>query len=54
MPRGEFRLLEMLRENLLESIPPAALAEHAAQVAAKREDPYAAIAALRANYVRGS
>ncbi len=47
------RLREMLRERLLSSIPDSAIKEHAARVAAKIEDPYAAVSALR-EYLSGS
>ncbi|HEY3937100.1 MAG TPA: methylmalonyl Co-A mutase-associated GTPase MeaB [Bryobacteraceae bacterium] len=40
------RLREMLRDSVLQSIPPEALAQHARLVAAKIEDPYAAVALL--------
>ncbi|MDQ2712185.1 MAG: methylmalonyl Co-A mutase-associated GTPase MeaB [Acidobacteriota bacterium] len=47
-----FRLREMLQENLLTSVPVEALEEHAAKVAAKIEDPYAAVDALLAQSLR--
>jgi LAO/AO transport system kinase len=40
------RLRELLRDELLESLPAAAIEEHAARVAEKIEDPYTALAAL--------
>ena len=43
-----FRLTELLREELLESLPTDAIQEHAARVAMKKEDPYTALAALTA------
>ena len=43
-----FRLREMLRDALLASIPEIEIERHAAQVAAKTEDPYTAVEALRA------
>jgi len=42
------RLTELLREELLESLPTDAIHQHAARVAEKMEDPYAALAALTA------
>ena len=47
------RLREMLRETLLSAIPETAIEQHAARVAEKIEDPYAAVAALR-DYMVGS
>ncbi len=41
-----FRLREMLNEKLLAALPVEVLEEHAARVAAKMEDPYAAVDAL--------
>ncbi len=41
-----FRLAELLRDELLDSLPTAAIHEHAARVAAKIEDPYTALAAI--------
>jgi LAO/AO transport system kinase len=41
------RLREMLRDSVLESLPVAALEHHARRVAAKMEDPYAAVASLQ-------
>jgi len=41
-----FRLREMLRENLLRSIPEDQIERHAARVAEKLEDPYTALACL--------
>jgi LAO/AO transport system kinase len=43
-----FRLTELLREELLESLPADAIHEHAKRVAEKIEDPYTALAALTA------
>jgi LAO/AO transport system kinase len=40
------RLRELLRDQLLESLPAKAIEEHAARVAAKIEDPYTALAGL--------
>jgi len=40
------RLCELLRDELLESLPEKAIEEHAARVAEKIEDPYTALAAL--------
>jgi LAO/AO transport system kinase len=40
------RLTELLREQLLQSLPADAIHEHAARVAEKIEDPYTALAAL--------
>jgi LAO/AO transport system kinase len=40
------RLRELLRDELLESLPAAAIDQHAARVAEKIEDPYTALAAL--------
>ncbi len=48
-----FRLRELLRDALLESLPETAIEEHAARVAAKIEDPYTALAAL-ASLVKNS
>jgi LAO/AO transport system kinase len=42
------RLTELLREELLEPLPTGAIHQHAARVAEKMEDPYAALAALTA------
>ena len=42
------RLTELLREELLESLPTDAIHQHAARVAEKMEDPYTALAALTA------
>jgi hypothetical protein len=39
-------LRELLRDELLESLPAAAIDQHAARVAEKIEDPYTALAAL--------
>jgi LAO/AO transport system kinase len=47
------RLREMLRATLLSAIPEAAIEQHAARVAEKIEDPYAAVAALR-DYMVGA
>ena len=47
-----FRLREMLEEELLTAVPVDALEEHAAKVAAKIEDPYAAVDALMAESLR--
>jgi LAO/AO transport system kinase len=41
-----FRLRELLRDQLLESLPENAIEKQAARVAAKIEDPYTALAAL--------
>jgi LAO/AO transport system kinase len=49
-----FRLREMLRDGLLESLSEADLEEHADLVATKREDPYMALQALRAGLVQQS
>ncbi len=46
-----FRLREMLKERLLESLSANALKNHADRVAAKTEDPYQAVEALRAALV---
>ncbi len=43
------RLVEMLRERILERLPAAALDRAAAEVAAHRSDPYAAIASILAS-----
>ena len=43
-----FRLREMLRENLLTAIPEEMIEQHAKRVAGKLEDPYTAVAALKA------
>jgi LAO/AO transport system kinase len=40
------RLTELLRDELLESLPSDAIREHAARVAEKIEDPYTALSAL--------
>jgi len=48
-----FRLRELVRDALLESLPEKAIEEHAARVAAKIEDPYTALAAL-ASLVKNS
>ena len=40
------RLTEMLRDQLLESLPAHAIEQHAERVAEKMEDPYSALAAL--------
>jgi putative protein kinase ArgK-like GTPase of G3E family len=40
------RLRELLRDELLESLPAKAIEEHAHRVAEKIEDPYTALAAL--------
>jgi len=40
------RLTEMLRDQLLESLPARAIEQHAERVAEKMEDPYSALAAL--------
>jgi LAO/AO transport system kinase len=40
------RLTEMLRDQLLESLPAQAIEQHAERVAEKMEDPYSAVAAL--------
>ena len=40
------RLRELRRDELLESLPPDALEDHAGRVAEKIEDPYTALAAL--------
>lgn len=48
------RLREMIRDDLMSSIPESELAEHAARVASKTEDPYAAVAALRLRMVAGT
>ena len=40
------RLTEMLRDQLLESLPAQAIEQHAERVAEKMEDPYSALAAL--------
>jgi LAO/AO transport system kinase len=45
----EFRLRQMLCENLLASVPNEQIQSHAARVAARAEDPYAAVEALRAS-----
>jgi LAO/AO transport system kinase len=42
-----FRLREMLRDELLASIPEDEIERHAVRVASKTEDPYAAVSALR-------
>ncbi len=42
-----FRLRGMLRDNLLASLPEAEIEDHASRVAAKMEDPYKALQALR-------
>lgn len=42
-----FRLREMLRDNLLASLPEEAVEYHADRVAAKLEDPYTAVEMLR-------
>lgn len=47
------RLREMLRDALLDSLPGDQIAAHAARVAARREDPYAAIDTLRASLAAG-
>jgi len=44
----EFRLREILRDNLLEGLSDEAVSGHAKCVAAKMEDPYGAVHALRA------
>lgn len=43
-----FRLREMLRENVLSSISDELVGQHAERVAGKLEDPYTAVAALKA------
>jgi LAO/AO transport system kinase len=45
------RLRDMLRDSLLNLIPDSAIEEHAARVAEKIEDPYAAVSALREHIV---
>jgi LAO/AO transport system kinase len=47
------RLREMLRDALLDSVPNEQITDHADRVAARMEDPYAAIAALRASLLEG-
>jgi len=47
------RLREMLRDSLLDSIPDSEFERHAQLVAAKREDPYAAVAALQSQLRNG-
>ncbi len=42
-----FRLRGMLRDNLLASLPESEIERHAGEVAAKMEDPYVALRALR-------
>ena len=46
--RWALRLTELLRDELLESLPTDAIHEHAIKVASKAEDPYSALAALTA------
>lgn len=48
-----FRLREMLRDEIVASFPEAEIARHAERVAAKSEDPYAAVEALRRNVTHG-
>jgi LAO/AO transport system kinase len=48
-----FRLREMLREEIVKSFPEAEIARHAERVAAKTEDPYAAVEALRRKVAHG-
>jgi LAO/AO transport system kinase len=43
-----FRLREMLRESVLGSLPDELVKQHAERVAGKLEDPYTAVAALKA------
>ena len=43
-----FRLREMLRESVLASLPDSLVEQHAERVAGKLEDPYTAVAALKA------
>ena len=47
------RLREMLRNDLLSALAEADLEHHASQVAAKMEDPYTAVRALRKSLVSG-
>ncbi len=44
----KFRLREMLRESLLTSMPDDLIEQHANRVAGKLEDPYTAVASLKA------
>jgi LAO/AO transport system kinase len=46
-----YRLREMLRDNLLENLGEQSVQQHADRVAAKIEDPYTAVAALRAELI---
>ncbi len=48
-----FRLREMLRDRLLASVSEEEIERHANDVAAKTEDPYAAVEALRMQIVSG-
>ncbi len=48
-----FRLREMLRDRLVASFPEAEIARHAEAVAAKTEDPYTAVEALRRELTGG-
>lgn len=47
-----FRLREMLQDGLLEQLPTGDLERHADLVAAKQENPYAAVEALRAGLIQ--
>ena len=49
-----FRLREMLRDVLLDAVPEKQIAHHADRVAARTEDPYSAIEALRASLHAGA
>ncbi len=46
-----YRLREMLRESLLENLDDQFIKQHAGRVAAKIEDPYTAVAALRTELI---
>lgn len=46
------RLREMLRESLLSEVSPTELRKHAASVAVREEDPYEALAQLRASLLK--
>lgn len=48
-----YRLREMLRDSLLDSLPEKELERHAEAVAARSESPYAALTSLRASLIGG-
>jgi LAO/AO transport system kinase len=52
METWTFRLREMLRESLLDSVPEKEIQRHADLVAEKMEDPYTAVEELRAQLAR--